>query len=150
MYYLLERDGEYKIIFCSTDDPLYGRGSWSLVGGPYNTLAEADDRKGIKALSYKEIEALSSEEIRNLSSSALNELRSRMLRGPDEDREYTECSLFTCGCSWGQSSADDPGSFVLRPHCRIHGELARAILADEGRDSGYASIRLGGAKDNES
>ena len=41
-YYLLKRDDEYQIIYCTTYDPLYGYGSWNLEAGPFNTWEEAE------------------------------------------------------------------------------------------------------------
>ena len=41
-WYLLRRDDEFEIVYCTTGDPLHGRGSWSEHSGPYETWAEAD------------------------------------------------------------------------------------------------------------
>lgn len=42
LYYILERDGEYKIIKIPEDqEPLYEEETWNFCSGPYNSYEEA-------------------------------------------------------------------------------------------------------------
>jgi hypothetical protein len=41
-WYILERDGDYKVAYCNNYNPLYGRGSWNLVSGPFASYEEAE------------------------------------------------------------------------------------------------------------
>ncbi len=41
MWYIVERDNDYQLVYATNNDPLYGRGSWDLVSGPYETYEDA-------------------------------------------------------------------------------------------------------------
>jgi hypothetical protein len=42
-WFILERDGgDFSIVHCNNNDPLYGRGSWNLYGEGFPTAEEAE------------------------------------------------------------------------------------------------------------
>lgn len=43
MWYILVRDGAYWIDYVNGNDPLYGRGSWGIAAGPFDTFQKADN-----------------------------------------------------------------------------------------------------------
>jgi hypothetical protein len=50
-YYILIRNDLFQIVCCLPgSDPLYGRGSWSIFNGPYETWEEAEDYLSVGGL----------------------------------------------------------------------------------------------------